>query len=426
MEETLNPGAAWGEDDSRLLDRLRDEQALDALFVLLAPSGAAKLPRRAAVLVRQARRLQGGDEAARSARAGSPGRLAELLSPARLTDFSPELLHASAIFFERVGNAHLPLAFSETNARAAQDALTRGLAAWLVLEHEPTYLRLLARAIVGEALEASELDREVVGIARARTNALAREAALGAKSCAPAAGVALRVLARIGDACRLAGLEATVSNRVVDRAERLRARVIDDVLGVLGDALDDARGRGAALDEGPQLLARVHEVWLFTDRDVAVERFACERIVPISWDAHVDRDWAKLRRLLAPCLPLFDSLEARLLSRPLDNLAYSAHIAQTFVFRSEAEEHGHEIPLLERGVRVCPSHRNARSVLAHYLCERALRVLARSNLFTVRSDALEAARLIERAQQVFADSPRIAEASAALTEAKKRFGVFVQ
>jgi hypothetical protein len=414
----------WRAEDAVLLESLRDEVAVDTLYAFMTPNGSPPLPRRAAVLVRHARALPGGAAAALAARHGSPAELATLLSSARLRELPPELLHACAVFFDRVGRAQLPLAFNGDNARKANDAFMRSLAAWLLLEHEPSYLRELAAVVADGVLDASELEREAVSVARASANELCREAERGMKGAAPGARVALHVLGRIGEACRLAELEATVANRVVARTERMRARVIDDALTPLGEALDDARGRHAALDEAPRTFERIAELWQLADRDEAVERFAVERLVPIAWDAYLDREWPKLRKLLAPCTPLADSLEARILAHPADHLAYSAHVAQMLMFRSDVTEQKDEIPLLERAVKVCPAHRNSRNSLAHYLCERAKQRLAGANIFSARTDILEAVRLVDRAESVFDQSKRIPELRAAIDEAKKRFGTF--
>ncbi|MBL8743486.1 MAG: hypothetical protein JNK04_20390, partial [Myxococcales bacterium] len=314
------------------------------------------------------------------------------------------------------------LAFNAENARAASEAFMRSLGAWLVLEHEPAYLRELAAVVADGALDASELEREASAAARASTSALCREAERGIKGAAPGAQVALHVLGRIGEACRLAELEATVANRVVARTARMRARVIDDALAPLGEALDDARGRHAALDEAPRTFERIAELWQLAGRDEDVERFAIERLIPIAWDAYLDREWPKLRRLLAPVVPLAESLEARILAQPAEHLAYSAHVAQLLMFRSDTTEQRDEVPLLERAVRVCPAHRNSRSSLAHHLCERAKQRLGSANVFNARSEILEAVRLVDRAESVFDQSKRVPELRAAIEEAKKRFG----
>ncbi len=412
----------WRGEDAQLLDSLRDEAALEALYAFMTPKGSPALPRRAAVLVRHARALSGGQAAALAAKNGAPGALAALLTSARLRGLSPELLHACAIYFDRVAHAQLPLAFNAENERAATDAFMRSLAAWLVLEHEPSYLSQLAAVVADGALDASELEREAVTVARASATALCREAERGMKGRSPGARVALHVLGRIGEACRMAELEATVANRVVARTERMRARVVDDALAPFGEALDDARGRSAALDEGPRIFERVAELWLLAGRDEAVERFATERLVPIAWDAYLDREWPKLRQLLSPCTPLAESLEARIVAHPADHLAYSAHVAQILMFRSDTTEKHDEIPLLERAVKVCPAHRNSRNSLAHCLCEKAKQRLANANVFSARADILEAVRLVDRAEAVFDQSKRIPEARAAIAEAKKRFG----
>jgi hypothetical protein len=105
-------------------------------------------------------------------------------------------------------------------------------------------------------------------------------------------------------------------------------------------------------------------------------------------------------------------------------LRYSAHVAQMLMFRSDTTEQHDEIALLERAVRVCPAHRNSRNSLAHYLCERAKQRLSGANVFSARTDILEAVRLVDRAEAVFDQSKRIPELRAAIDEAKKRFGAF--
>src|SRR5262249_12691867 len=159
---------------------------------------------------------------------------------------------------------------------------------------------------------------------------------------------------------------------------------------------------------------RIADAWAWCERDEAVERFCVDQVTPIAWESYRESAWGPIRELLGPCEALFDSLEARHLARP-GEFAYAAKCAQVLVFRSEAEtDRAREWALAERALKVCPSHRNGRLVMAHLLADSAISMLNRSTLFTGRSDVYQATVLVERAEGLFPQSKRTQEARAKL------------
>ncbi len=418
----VRAASAWRPEDDAFLRCLVNEHATEALFrSLVEPMSGQELPPRARVVAELARGLAGGPDAVQRAADGEPKALERLLFSGSISGFSPALQHALAVLCERaerlrgVGSATRPL--------SDEVLLLTALASWLALEKDPSYLRDLGGRLAGDGAGEGDLGPSFSRPGHAFIDQLGAEAARGARELSPRAATLLRVLSRASEACRMAAVDPSLARSAIARADRARATAIDEALSPIASGLDDARARNAAGREAPAWMTKLASIWSFTGQDVSVEQFAVERVIPIAWEARQDRDWARMRTLLTPCRPLFERMEQRTLAEPLEHLSYSAHLAQVFVFLSEAEDWGKEIPWLERALRLCPAHRNARCSLAYSLCDRAIGMLARTTWFTARADMAEAERLITRAEQLFPQGSRNAEARSRLDEAKGRMGV---
>jgi hypothetical protein len=81
-----------------------------------------------------------------------------------------------------------------------------------------------------------------------------------------------------------------------------------------------------------------------------------------------------------------------------------APCAQALVFWAEIpREIELALPRIERAYALCPTLRNARIVLAHRLCDRAERTLARRELFPAHPPRQD----VERAARVFPELWRL-------------------
>ncbi|MFO0551052.1 MAG: hypothetical protein U0271_21865 [Polyangiaceae bacterium] len=415
------PGPRWRPEDEALCQRLLDEEVLEALWRIQAPPGAEVISRRAAVLVREARAVSGGSAAVELAMSGHVAVLADWLASSDLSSWPGGLLHAVAVYFARLAGAWASVQ-TEQAPRTMLNASVRSLTAWLALGRGE-HLVDLARGIANGAIGEDALRRLASQTTTRAFEQLGTWADKGARELTPTASAALAALRRAPDACRAAGLDTTEARPHLARAQSLRDAAVDDALGVVRDALADAKTADAPTTVYGPLFTRVAAVWEWSERDVHVEHFAVDEITPMSWDLCRRSAWGDLRDLLAPCVPLFESLEARVLASPADHLAYAAKCAQVLVFRSEAElDARRELAFAERSLRVCPTHRNGRVVLAHLLANRAITLLDRTNWLSARNDLAEAEQLLARAESTFADSTRLKDARTKFAEAKQRWG----
>ena len=419
--------AAWRDADEALLLRLTDERAVERLWRLEAPPSAAALPARAAVLAREVRRLPGGADAVERAAAGDATPLAEQLRSS-MASWTAALKHAAAIYFERLAlelERALPKSgrASAALSSSAHEATLRRVAAWIALADDGTFVREIASRVADGAVPAAALD----GLAEAAVDRALTELggrALGAATDLGARGAAaLHALGRIREACKLAGASGATTKRVVALAERASARAVDEALAPLADELREAQARGATAAELAASMSRVRAVWEWSGHDEAVERFALDQVTDPAWEIYRRVAWAELRALLAPCEPLYESMEARILARPSE-LAYAASCAQTLVFRSELEtDREREWAFAERALRLCPTHRNGRLVMADLLSARALALLSRTTAPSARRDVAEATELLARAEAAFAGRARTKEAQGRLDDTKRRWGI---
>ena len=405
----------WRQEDAALLARLEDELLLRRLW--RSQAGNAEPPHpRAAGMLGLVRQLPGGTEAVTAALKGDLTALLGLLQPARFEGYSPALLHHVALYFSSVAGA-----IATSSPDAAVQARVRSMAAWLALGEEKRYLRTLAAAVAAPAVRDPDLDRAAAEAPLGLLADLGLEAREGARDRTLTARSALRALGRAAEAGAIAGCAPAATKAVVRRAESLRAAAIDEALSPLLEAITEASTRGDLAESGPDLLARVAGVWRWADEDEGVERFAIEQTTPIAWEVYRASRWPELRRLLDPIEPLVDRLARRIESDP-SKIAYAASCAQMFVFRSEAHPTvERQLELAERSIKLCPTHRNGRLILAHLLCDLAMKAIEGPGWLTL-ADCDRAAAHITRAESLYPDSKALPPAKTKLEEVRLRVG----
>ena len=409
--------------DTALLQRLEDEQLTERLWRWhMGKAAAGKTPPhpRAAGLVHLLRALPGGDAAVGAALSGELRPLAHALQPKSVRAFPPALHHHAALYFAKVADA-----LEAEHPKSALFFRTQSLASWLALAEEQSYLRGLAEAIVAGALPEVEVHRAADDAPFEPIDALGKRAMAGARELDVPSAMAMAALAEVKEACAIAACDGAspappgrgphqgekVAAAATSRASLRRGAAIETALAPIEGALDEASaqeetGKG---DARLPILARVLDVWRWSGQDEAVERFAVDRAQPVGWNIYRAGRWEDLRRLLAVTAPLVDSLATRI--ERTKNLAYAAGCAEMLVFQAQTEEGLHEqTQTAERALRVCPSHRNARVILADYLCEAAIRRLSTRGGFVSAAEVSAAEAEIARATELFPSSNRLASA----------------
>jgi hypothetical protein len=198
---------------------------------------------------------------------------------------------------------------------------------------------------------------------------------------------------------------------------------VDHALEPLEDAFVEARLASDPVRAALAPLGTAARIWRWAGHEVEVERFVVEKLESFGWDPYRGSRWSELRQLIDPCLPLLESLERRMLALPSEHLPHRAKCAQVLVFRAEADmDPAREWAWAERALAVCPPHRNARLVLAHLCCDRAIRLVDRTSFLTVARDLAEARALVARARELFPQGRRMAEAEARLARAEQDWG----
>lgn len=388
--------SSWRSDDDALLARLEDELLAAELFATLAGGTSYPVHPRAGGLVAELRRLPGGAHIVAS---GDAERLAALVEGLALDALPPVLLHHLAVFHGNVGELLAPHA-----PERAADAWVRALAAWIALGTERSYLVGLADALLGPRDADARIPPERV--ASELLGTIARHAETTARDLGPAGRAALLALARVDEAAVRAGAPAATAARLRGEAERHRNAAVESALAVTGDAIEEASARPTRQTESPVLLLRAIAVWGWAGNDEAVEHFVVEQIEKLGWELYRARDWDRLRALLAPYRPMFESLGARIAGDP-HRIAYAAPAAQMFVFLAEVERsQPQQRILVERAIAICPTHRNGRLVLAAYLCHDAQALLRSMPLLGGREQLARAEALATRAEQL---DPRASE-----------------
>jgi hypothetical protein len=351
------------------------------------------------------------EQAIRAAESGDIAPLARFVEAPFDDSRPPPLLHHFAIYFAKVATALEPVA-----PEAAANAWMRSLAAWLALGRERAYLTGLENAILGATAGARARASTPFRMAADVIADLGKRADAASRDLAPRGRAALLALAWAREAARLGGLDPTEAKPHLDAARRQRDSALDASLAIVDDAIADANARGEQV--GRATLERAIHVWLWSDQDEAVEHFAVDRLGPVGWDLYRARRWDDLRNFLHPFRPMIDHLAARILRDPTQ-LAYAAACAQMYVFLSDVEPFFvTKMALAEQAVRVCPTHRNGRLILAGLLCERARRELNAMALFVRREEILRIEAEVERAEQLYPQSSELAQTKALLSTIK--------
>jgi len=417
----------WRPEDELLLQRLEDETVTGQLLahlVGLHPPGAPRaqaitaapdLHPRAGGLISEVRRIPDGPGVVEAALAGQTEPLVRLLDDLVLRAARPELLHHLALLHGKVAAA-----LEGDRPELAASAWVRSLAAWIALSEERAYLTRLEQAIAPQrasthapaGIRPEDVPLEVI-------SEIARRADVAARDLSPPGRAALLALARTGQAASLAGASPAAARRIAAFAERRRNAAIEAALAVIGEAIDEANVRGELTTAGRTLLLRAIPVWSWTANDEAVEHFVIERIDKIGWELYRARRWDDLRYLLDPFRPLFDSLGRRIEADPT-RIAYAAGAAQMFVFMSEVDTVlARKIELGERALRICPTHRNGRLVLAAYLCDDAIESMKKIVVFARKDEIGRIEATLARAESLYPQSSGLPDAKQMLERVKR-------
>ncbi|HVH47963.1 MAG TPA: hypothetical protein VM925_36765, partial [Labilithrix sp.] len=248
---------------------------------------------------------------------------------------------------------------------------------------------------------------------------LAKRADDAARDLGAPGQAALLALARTADAVKMAGASPGTAERLRIEADRRRNAAIEAALAVIGEGLDEANVRGELASSGRTLLLRAIPVWSWTSNDEAVEHFVVDRIDTIGWELYRARSWDALRYLLDPFRPMFESLAVRIERDPAQ-LAYAAGCAQMFVFLAEVDHSlARKLELAERAVKICPTHRNGRLVLASVLCDHAMEAMRAMVVFAPRNELDRIETLLARAESLYPQASELPEAKGMLERVKK-------
>ncbi|MFT3771044.1 MAG: hypothetical protein QM820_36985 [Minicystis sp.] len=253
-----------------------------------------------------------------------------------------------------------------------------------------------------------------------RIDALGEAARRGARARTARARSALLSLTGVEDAARHAGCAEALAKAAVARAARHRLAAVDEALAPIDEALAVAVDRGAGLAAAPEIFAQVQAAWIWSGSDEGVERFVADRAMPLLWDGYRAPGWDTLRALITPLDPLIRSLATRIEADPTQ-IAYAAPCAQLLGFMADVTTSlADEQMILERALKICPSHRNARAHLAFRLCEQAGRAADR---WTISAEELARAEAqVQRAEQLFPACENLPEARRKVEAARGRRG----
>ncbi len=408
MRRVSAPPPAWRPDDEALLARLEDEATFERVWRAVA--GDARLPHaRAAGMIAALRARTDGAVAVEQAARGELAPILRLTSQPDPSTLTPALAHHLALFHEQVA-AVLERSGDASRAASAEHPRLRSLAMWLWLAEESAYLTRVAESVTAGALAANEVAKVA---AEAPYEAIARlgvSARAGARALSEPARVALVVLSRVSEAATLAGVSERVQRHAERAAARARSAAIDEAVGRIDQALEEASTHGASVEALAPLFADGAAVWRWSASDEQVEHFLVERVTPFCWERYREQRWAELRSLLRPLQDPVDHLAARI-ERDPTRLAYAAPCAQMFVFRAEvAQTFDGQLALAERAVALCSTHRNGRLVLADLLIERGLRALDVAKPWATGDALAKAAKDVRRAAELFPQLKRLPEA----------------
>ncbi len=396
----------WRSADEALLSRLEDEAIFETIWEQLAPLGTpAPHPRAAGVLV-ELRRTRDGVQAIQSAAKGHFAPAFRAMAQPDLDTLTPALAHHLALIWTRIGTSCARSLDPAVRASAAKAHL-RAIAMWLWLADEGDYLSALAQTVIDGKLSATETTAAAHGAAFELLHQLGDTARAGARDLSPESELAASVLARVGEACLMVRCSAATERAAVSLAQRERDRAVEDAVGRVEDALEEATTRGADTDELVPLLFDAVAVWRWADRDVHVERFLVRVITPTLWDHYRAKRWDTIRALLRPLSSPIESL-ARRCEADRAHLAYAAPCAQMLVFQAEVcRAFDEQLAIVERALRICSTHRNALLVCADLLVERGLRRLDAAKPWETGDALMDAERDIRRANELYPQLKRL-------------------
>jgi hypothetical protein len=414
-------GRMWRQDDEALLERLEDEILLEKLWRFQAGDAQPPHPR-AAGMIALVRKLTGGPEAVAEAQAGRYEAFFAKLLPPRIAVLPPALLHHIALYYGGLADALASSPSSPDAPDPALEARKRSLAAWLALGEEKSYLTSLARAIAGGALPDAEIERAADEASMEPIDDLGRAAQEGAHEQTRASWLAIASLMRVPDACRAAGLPPALTAAAVRRADRWKSAAADQALAPILEAFSEATARGDAPAKAPALLERTAQIWRWSHGEELVEIFAVEQATPVAWEIQRESRWDDLRRLLTPVMPLVEHLAARVEADPT-KVAYAGPCAQFYVFLYELENDLElSLTYAERSVKLCPTHRNGRLVLASGLCDAASHALTQIGWY-VPPEALDRAEaLVTRAEKLYPSLQKIESVKQRIADARRAAG----
>jgi hypothetical protein len=406
--------SGWRPDDEALLQRLEDESLVERLFTLIVGERGDKsvrLHRRAGGLVAEARKLPGAAEPFAAALAGDIVPLARFVGGTALQKCSPEMLHHLALFHGKAATA-----LEKTAPELAANAWMWSLASWLALAEERQYLAKLEEAVLGNAAKSSAIPPERVPLEL--VTELGRRADQAARDLAPAGTAALVALARSADAAKIAAIPDGPARTLRIEASRRRNGAIESALNSIADALDEANVQGVLTTAGRMIILRAVSVWTWTGHDEAVEHFVVGQLDRIGWELYRARNWSELRYLMDPFRPMMENLAGRIEKDP-SQLAYAAGCAQMYVFMAETEPNPvTKLILAERAVKICPTHRNGRVVLASILCDRASDAIRQMQIVRRTTEIERVEKMIERAEQLYPNTRELPEVKAKLEAVK--------
>lgn len=412
----------WRKEDEALLERIEDEILFEHIWRFQAGNAEPPHPR-AAGIIALVRMMSGGSEAIAEAKQGRFDPFFSKLLPPRIDSLCPELIHHLALYYGSLADA---LAAAANSPEPPLEARKRSIAAWLALGAERRYLVSLAEAIAGGALPADELARAALAASMEPIEELGRIAKEGAHELTQKSWLALAALASVEAAARAADLPKAQADAAIRRADRLRIAAADAALAPIREALAEATARGDVERKAPALFQQVASIWRWSGEDEAVEIFAVEQVTPIAWEIQRESRWEDLRRLLGPVIPLAERLSTRVETDPT-RIAYAASSAQIYVFRYEMEDDlDRSHYYAERSVKICPTHRNGRLVLASSLCDLAIRIMNYSGWFMSAEALANADSLVQRAEQLFPTMKRIETVKARLDEARRKAGAVLK
>jgi hypothetical protein len=354
-------------EDERLRRRLRDRLVLEALLPCIKGMPLV-VADRAADAVAMAGVLERAGALGALVQAWADGDEARLQAAAERLEQSDDaaLLHHLALLHGR-------FAGTVPGLERATEHDRRALVCWLRLWGERAYLTALAVQVGGTPALAEELVAELPALLlEPAVGALAR----GRREATTHARRAMALLRAAGDCAREAELAAgaVLEVEAVARAriESVSREVLEEAR-LVAEHMDPLRADPAEREQ-PFRHVLAYAAWAGLDAETMV--WLLGQAHDYAWELYRVRRMEEVRTLLLPLSPCADELVAQVVREPR-MVGYRALCAQYFTFMGETEPTtAASIAQLERAVAVCPTHRNARVILADFLLLDAGRRLA--------------------------------------------------